>query len=128
MCVIIFDRPEAHARRSQHGCRQRRLQFHGSAVEVGETVQEALSRELQEEIDAGMTAARYLFVVENFTPSGVEARHALKHYFEVDLDRERVAPTRDGVAFHWTAIDEVGGIDLRPFVVGDSISDGAPMV
>ena len=99
--------------------------FIGGGVEVNETLRECIARELREETDAAIAAARYLFVLENFYPHGAETRHALEHYFEIDLVREQVTPTRGGVTFRWTPIDRLREIDLRPVVVRDSIIDGA---
>ena len=99
--------------------------FVGGGVEVSETLQECIARELREESDAQIRSTRYLFVVENFYAHGVEIRHSLEHYFQIDLHRENVNPTSDGVTFHWFPLTKLGQIDLRPSVVRDRIVDGS---
>jgi ADP-ribose pyrophosphatase YjhB (NUDIX family) len=66
--------------------------FIGGGVEVGETLQQCLERELVEETDARIAGMRYLFVLENFYPHKGETRHALEHYFEVRLEDEEITP------------------------------------
>lgn len=98
--------------------------FIGGGLELEETLQECLARELREETDARMTAAKYLFVVENFIPYGTEIRHSLEHYFEITLDRENVTAKNDGVAFVWIPIAGLATADLRPAVVCETIRNG----
>lgn len=99
--------------------------FIGGGVELAETLKECITRELSEETDARITAARYLFVVENFFAHEGQTRHSLEHYFLIELDRENVAPGSDGVAYQWLPIDALREIDLRPTVVRDAIVDGS---
>lgn len=99
--------------------------FAGGGVEVNETLEECIARELSEETDARITAVRYLFVVENFFPHEAQIRHSLEHYFEIELDSEEVTPDSEGVAFHWLPVRTLGEVDLRPTVVRDAIVDGS---
>lgn len=98
--------------------------FIGGGVEVGETLQATIERELVEETNARLTRAQYLFVVENFFPHESEIRHSLEHYFEVELDREDVVPNNGGIEYSWVPIAELEAVDLRPLVVRDSIRAG----
>ena len=101
------------------------LNFIGGGVETNETLLQCLERELAEEVDAKIVTARYLFVVENFIPHGDEWRHALEHYFQLELDRETVMPAQDGVELVWVPVERLGELDLRPVVVRDVIADGS---
>lgn len=124
--AIIFDPDRSRILIERNtGAGNAYFNFIGGGVEVDETLQECIARELQEETDARIVAARYLFVLENFIPHGAETRHSLEHYFEIDLDREKVMPKSNGVEFWWIPIDQLGNIDLRPVVVRDSIRDGS---
>ena len=99
--------------------------FIGGGVEVGESLQATIARELAEETNARLTRAHYRFVVENFIPHNSAIRHSLEHYFEVELDREDVVPSNSGIEYRWVPIDELEAVDLRPVVVRDCIRDGA---
>jgi len=99
--------------------------FLGGGVEVGETMVECLGRELSEETNAGISEARYLFVVEHFIPYEGEVRHSLEHYFEVMLDRTDVIATNPGLLYEWIPNDQLRQIDLRPTIVRDCIIDGS---
>jgi 8-oxo-dGTP pyrophosphatase MutT (NUDIX family) len=98
--------------------------FLGGAVEVGETLLDCIDRELKEETNTTIKRADYLFVVENYFSHNSEIRHSLEHYFEIELDRYDVSPKSQGVAYTWTAVDELGKVDLRPVVVRNCIMDG----
>ncbi|HSM54517.1 MAG TPA: NUDIX domain-containing protein, partial [Candidatus Sulfomarinibacteraceae bacterium] len=123
--AIIFDQARNRVLVERNGLAENAyFNFIGGAVEIEETLQECIARELEEETDAIITAARYLFVIENFISHKAQVRHSLEHYFEIELAGETVAPTTAGVEFRWIAIDELRKIDLRPAVVRDSIVDG----
>jgi 8-oxo-dGTP pyrophosphatase MutT (NUDIX family) len=99
--------------------------FIGGEVEVGETMIECLGREVSEETNAGISEARYLFVVENFILHEGEVRHSLEHYFEARLDRTDVLATNSGVLYEWIPIEQLRQVDLRPINVRDCIIDGS---
>lgn len=99
--------------------------FIGGGVEVGETLQDCITRELAEETDARIVSARYLFVVENFFPQKDKTMHSLEHYFLVELDRETITPRNDGVEYQWLPVNDLPQTDLRPTIVRDAIADGA---
>lgn len=97
--------------------------FIGGGVEVGETLQECIARELSEETDARIQSARYLFIVENFFSQGGKTLHALEHYFLIHLDRANITPRNDGVHFQWLPIADLPQTDLRPSIVRDAIAN-----
>lgn len=97
--------------------------FIGGGVEVDETIQECIAREIGEETDALITASRFLFVVENFYPHEERTMHSLEHYFQIDLDRQDVNSKSDGLTYQWMPIAQLSEVDLRPAGVRDIIAN-----
>lgn len=97
--------------------------FIGGGVEVNETLQKCIAREIAEETDAQITGSRYLFVAENFFTHEGHVRHSLEHYFQIDLDRQNVASKGDGVTYQWLPIAQLSDADLRPRGVRDLIAN-----
>lgn len=123
--AVIFNQTKDHILIERNfGDRNEFANFIGGGVEIGETLQSCIERELNEETDAIITRANYLFIVENFIPYKSKIRHSLEHYFEIELDRESVTPKNKRTEFVWVSIDELTAVDLRPVIVRDSIVDG----
>lgn len=96
----------------------------GGEYEIGDTFESRLRREFEEETNARVTEARYLFCVENrFRYRGQLIQQA-EHYFLVSLDRHDVTSREAHLKQHWLPLAGLGGMDLRPFVVRDAIADG----
>ena len=107
-----------------HGARDQYLNFIGGGVEIGESLESCLEREIKEETNAKVIRTDYLFVVENFIIFKGDVTHGLGHYFEVELDREDVRSDTDGIEFLWFSSDDLADLDLRPHVVRDHIVKG----
>ncbi len=123
--AIIFNQIRDHTLiERNHGVQNEYANFIGGGLEIGETLQACIERELIEETNARSTHAKYLFVVENFMNHQSKVRHSLEHYFEITLDREDVVPTNSGIVYTWIPIAELAVLDLRPVVVRDCIVDG----
>lgn len=99
--------------------------FIGGGLEIGETLEACVLRELEEEVEAGVVSVTYRFACENFYHHAGQVRHSMGHYFEVVLDRDDVYPKEPGVEYVWCPIAELGSLDLRPFKVRDAIRDGS---
>lgn len=108
-----------------HGAREQYLNFIGGGVELGETLEACIRREIQEETNAKIIRSEYLFVVENFVEFKGEITHGHGHYFEVELDRMDVRSDFEGIDFIWLSIKELPETDLRPHVVRDHIVNGS---
>lgn len=100
------------------------LNFIGGSMKFGETLDECLRREIQEETNAAVKRMEYLFLVENFIVYQGDLTHGVGHYFLVELDREDVQPRIAGYEFIWLPRSELARADLRPHVVRDSLAAG----
>ena len=122
--IIVNSGSDRFLVEKNHGARDQYLNFIGGGVDLGETLEACIEREIQEETNAHVTRMEYLFVVENFITFKGDITHGLGHYFEVELDRKEVRSDVDGIEFLWFSASELAQIDLRPNVVRDCIADG----
>jgi 8-oxo-dGTP pyrophosphatase MutT (NUDIX family) len=101
------------------------LNFIGGGLKLGETLDECLIREIQEETLAEISSMEYLFYVENFIDYQGKVIHGIGFYYIVELDREEVISANDDFKLLWFSKDELSDLDLRPYVVRDCIQDGS---
>jgi ADP-ribose pyrophosphatase YjhB (NUDIX family) len=96
----------------------------GGRVELGETAEDALRREMREELDAHVAVGRLLWVVENHYTLVGERTHLLELMFAMELpaaspllalDHERHT-TDSGVSLtiRWHALDALERVVLKP--------------
>ncbi len=99
------------------------LRAPGGGVQVGETAEEAVHREVREELGAGMEDAVLLGVTENIFQNESRLGHELVHVFAVRsaaleaLPRDSRLPVLDGdTTVGWYRIDDLqrGGLPLYP--------------
>jgi ADP-ribose pyrophosphatase YjhB (NUDIX family) len=69
----------------------------GGGIEFGERGEDAIRRELLEEIGASVTAVRYLATLENIFEYAGEPGHEIVLLYEVDLDEPPSAERFQGV-------------------------------
>lgn len=123
--AIVFDRSRRRILVMRNlGAREKYVAFPGGGIELGETLEECLIRELDEEIAAKVLDFEFLFLVENFIPFEGEFVHGIELYCEIRLESDAVVSQLDGFEFPWIELDELSGTDLRPTVVRDRIMDG----
>jgi 8-oxo-dGTP pyrophosphatase MutT (NUDIX family) len=99
--------------------------FIGGEYEHGDTFEERLRREFEEETSARLVSAEYLFVVENRFPVRNGLVQTLEHYFEVVLDRLDVSSREPHLEQLWLPPADFAVADVRPNVVRDVLSSGA---
>lgn len=105
----------------------------GGRAELMETGDEAIRREMWEELGVAVQVGRLLWVVENFYSTGGRQMHGLGLYFMLTLVEPGQCPVQPepwlghedgGVAlvFKWFAIDDLRGTDLRPSFLVDALA------
>ncbi|MFC3927967.1 NUDIX hydrolase [Streptococcus caprae] len=98
----------------------------GGAVEVGETTEEAVQREVREEIGCEVRVDKLAFVVENaFCQSGVNFHNIEFHYLVTPVTEPNTTMVEDNEkrACEWVAIDELDRIDLKPAFLKTALKD-----
>ena len=98
--------------------------FIGGEYELGDTFEERLRKEFEEETDARVIRADYRFVVENRFMAGGELVQSLEHYFEVKLDRVQVTSRDPHLEQVWLDDALFAEADVRPKVVRDALLSG----
>jgi len=99
VAAIVNERAEVLvARRPQHAHQGGLWEFPGGKVEPGETAEQALAREIDEELGVQVTAARPLIRIEHRYPDKVVCLHVWR------VDRWQGHPTgREGQPLRWVA-------------------------
>ena len=122
--IVVNSSTDRFLIEKNHGARDQYLNFIGGGVELGESLEACLEREMKEETNARVIRMDYLFVVENFITFKGNIAHGLEHYFEVEIDREDVKSDTEGIEFIWFSSEDLASVDLRPQIVRDYIVKG----
>jgi len=86
----------------------------GGHVEFGELIEDALKREVMEELGVEVKSAEELFMLQNiFEQKGIK-RHEFNHVFKTELETYDFNVTEDHIEFSWHDISEVKNINLLP--------------
>lgn len=93
----------------------------GGHIEYSETMQEALARELREELDVRIAASQFLGGVENlFEQEGVK-KHEFSFLFHVDIDVEEVISKEEHLEFYWFSEEDFLYQNIAPPALKDAI-------
>ena len=95
--------------------------FIGGEYELGDTFEERLRKEFEEETSARVVSADYRFVVENRFMVKGQLVQTLEHYFEVALDRLDVISREAHLEQVWLSQDAFADADVRPTIVRDAL-------
>ena len=106
------------------GAHEKYVNFPGGGLELGESIEQCISREMIEEIGIPILDFKFLFLVENFVPFDGEYLHGIELYCEVKLGTDDFGTQIEGYDFYWLAVDNLSDADLRPIIVRDRIVDG----
>jgi len=99
--------------------------FIGGEYEAGDTFEKRLRREFEEETNACVVAARYLFCVENHFRYNGHHLQQVEHFFLVSLDRHDIVSREAHLTQHWLPLADLSSVDLRPFVVREALASGS---
>jgi ADP-ribose pyrophosphatase YjhB (NUDIX family) len=99
--------------------------FIGGEYELGDTFETRLRKEFEEETNARVLGARYLFCVENHFHYNGHCIQQAEHFFLVSLDRHDIASHEAHLTQHWLPLADLPNVDLRPFVVRDAVASGS---
>ena len=89
----------------------------GGRVQIGETTEDALIREMTEELDVKATLSGLAFIVENFFHYEEEAFHELGFFFKVDgskLNLPQHEEIREDIQFFWHDANNIEYLNLKP--------------
>ena len=106
------------------GAHEGYVNFPGGGLELGETIEQCISREMIEELGVPILDFNFLFLVENFMPFEGENLHGVEFYCEIKLGTDDVEAKIERYDFSWLGVDDLGDVDLRPTIVRDRIIDG----
>lgn len=93
--------------------------FIGGEYELGDTFEERVRKEFEEETTARVLSSEYRFVVENHFLWNGELVQTLEHYFEVELDTIAVTSREPQLEQIWLDHATFAAADVRPLVVRD---------
>jgi ADP-ribose pyrophosphatase YjhB (NUDIX family) len=93
----------------------------GGHVEFGESMQEALRRELYEEMEAKVVGSQFIGGFENlFEQEGVK-KHEVSFIFQVDIDIADVVAKEEHISFYWFTMEEFTNENIVPPAMKDAI-------
>lgn len=105
----------------------------GGRVEMRESAEEAMKREMREELGVDVTVERLLWILENFFEYDSVTHHAVELYFLVALPRNsalrhaegliETTDERGGRLFNrWVPIDALAELEIRPTFLRDALA------
>lgn len=93
----------------------------GGHIEFGETMQDALRRELYEEMEAKVVRAQFIGGIENLFDQDGEKKHEVSFVFQVDIDIAAIVSKEEHISFLWFTIDEFINGNVVPPALKDAI-------
>ena len=89
----------------------------GGAIQVNEATEEAVVREVKEELGVASRAGQLAFIVENrFKQAGIHYHNIEFHYFVDLLEDAPLTMQEDtkSLPCHWIALEALSSVDLKP--------------
>ena len=93
----------------------------GGHIEFGETMQEALNREISEEMGAKVVRANFIGGVENLFQQDATQKHEISFVFQAEIDSKEVVSIEDHITFSWLAMDEFIDSNVLPPALKDAV-------
>ncbi len=97
----------------------------GGRLELGESLEDRIRREYEEETNARVTKSEYLFVIENRFRYNNGIIHLVEHFFLVELDKYEIDSHERHICQHWLPVEKIKDYDFRPHILRDAIADGS---
>lgn len=97
----------------------REWHFPGGAIEIGETLDGAIRRELAEETTIEIESIAYRFVANNRFEREGYTFHFIEHYFEITPVNRDVTSREDGMLVEWLPRAALAGQIIHPLGVRD---------
>ena len=88
--------------------------FPGGHIDFGEKAEDALKRELQEELAVEIEKFEFIGTVENYYGENGVRRHELDIIFTVDLGDQEIKDVEDHIEFYWIDLGKLGKADVFP--------------
>lgn len=93
----------------------------GGHVEFGESLHDALRREIHEEMGAFVTGSKFIGGVENIFLQDEVKRHEVSFVFLTDIDIKDVVSKEPHVEFFWFSMEEFVERNIVPPALKDAI-------
>ena len=89
----------------------------GGKIELGETMEHALKREIKEETNLELADIQFLTVLENiFDPVFIKKKHFIHlNFTEKAKNFENVILNEEAIAHKWVTLEEAEKMDLEPY-------------
>ena len=98
----------------------------GGAIQVGERTEDAVVREVKEELGVESKAVQLAFIVENrFEQAGIHYYNIEFHYLVDLLERAPLTMQEDAkqLPCRWIALDDLQTVDLKPAFLKTALPD-----
>jgi len=93
----------------------------GGHIEFSESMKDALSRELHEELGAKVVASQFIGGIENLFTQDEMLRHEISFLFHVDIDLEEIKAQEDHISFYWFIYEEFINQKIVPPAMQDAV-------
>lgn len=95
--------------------------FPGGHVEFGEFIEDALKREIKEEIDIELTECNFIGMNENFFEDGSIHHHEVNIVFEARVKDRDVVAQEDWLKFHWIDAKDLEKTNIFPLTLKNAL-------
>jgi len=86
----------------------------GGHVEFGETLEEALTREILEETDLKIKKPKLLFILENFFEQNNKFHHEINFVFEAKATKKNFKIKEGYLVFDWFSKKDIKKLNILP--------------